>query len=63
MGDISIQILGTYVISQHSKYKKFFSPKAEERRRLENDNKAMIAEELDQMKINTEHEKAEIQVS
>ena len=36
---------------------------AEERRRMEADNKALIAEELERMNIETEHEKAEIQVS
>ena len=35
---------------------------AEERRRLEKENRAMIAEELERVKIETEHEKAEIKV-
>ncbi|ELT92202.1 hypothetical protein CAPTEDRAFT_221227 [Capitella teleta] len=35
---------------------------AEERKRLEMENKAMIADELEKMKLETEHAKAEIQV-
>jgi hypothetical protein len=34
----------------------------EERRQQEKENRAMLAEELDRLKMEAEHEKAEIQV-
>ena len=36
---------------------------AEERRRLETENKTLIAEELERVKMEAEHQKAEIQVN
>jgi len=36
---------------------------AEERKRMETDNKAMVTEEMERVKLETEHEKAEIQMA
>ena len=35
---------------------------AEERKRLETENKAIVAEQLEKTKLDVQHEKAEIQV-